>query len=322
MDEKFCEAAGYLPSQLKNLLRRLPEQLQGSVREICLRAERPLVVSTFGGEYFADSAGGFHRLLPASPLIVSRDELSECVRILTEYSLHSYVQEINAGFITVRGGHRAGVSGSCVTDGERIVSVGNLSSVNLRVARQVKGCAVSLVRELYRERVGSTLIVGPPASGKTTLLRDMARCLANGEPGYYTRLSLIDERGELAAVSRGVPQNDVGVLTDVFDGYRKGEGMAIAIRSMSPAALILDEIATEADADSIRQSLNAGVAVIVSTHAATLEELCRKRHIRSLLSEGAFANVVLLKSAAEPCRVERIIRPKFLSSEREEDLLC
>lgn len=322
MDKKYLEAVSFLPMPLRDELHRLPGHLQDTVRELCLRAERPLVVSTLQGEYFEDNCGGFHRLLPANPRVVSRDELSECVRILTEYSLHSYVQEINAGFITVRGGHRAGVVGSCVTNGEHITTVGNISSVNLRVARQIRGCGRDLVHQLYRERVGSTLIVGAPASGKTTLLKDVVRCLADGEPGYYTKLSLVDERGELAAVYRGVPQNNVGVMTDVLDGYYKGEGMSIAIRSMSPGAIILDEIATEADAASIRQSLNAGVAVIATAHAASMEELCRKRHLRRLLSEGAFENVVLLRGAAEPCRIARIAHPKYLASESVEDYLC
>lgn len=372
MDRKFLEATEYLTKPIRTLLHPFPEQEQ--VREICLRSEKPLMLSTFAGDYFVGKDGGFlkapsyfgtwqsvvqaqataqdiqaqecdpptqirknsqnpqtaqaasstHTAQPSyaletnegrnfQPYIVSRDELRECVRILTEYSLHSYQREINAGFITIRGGHRAGIAGSCVYEAGRILSVNEISSVSLRIARQITGVADGLVRRLFPERVCSTLIAGEPASGKTTLLKDIARCLSGGVPGYYTKLSLIDERGEIAAVYRGVPQNDVGIMTDVFDGYQKGEGMAIAIRAMSPRALILDEIAGEADAMSVRQGLNAGVAVIATVHASNLDELYRKRHIRALITEGAFEKIVLLRGADAPCQVNEIVEPKELT---------
>ena len=159
----------------------------------------------------------------------------------------------------------------------------------------------------------STLIAGAPASGKTTLLKDIARCLGSGLTGSFVKLSLIDERGEIAAVYRGAPQNDVGITTDVFDGYQKGEGMLIAIRSMSPRALILDEIAGEEDAASVRQGLNAGAAVIATVHAASLDELYRKTHVRTLIAEGAFQKIVILRGADAPCEVAQIAEPKELS---------
>ena len=239
--------------------------------------------------------------------------MNQFIRILTEYSIHSYQREINAGFITVQGGHRAGIAGSCVYENGRILSVNDISSVTLRIARQVKGAAENLVRTLYSGGVCSTLIAGAPASGKTTLLKDIARCLGSGLTGSFVKLSLIDERGEIAAVYRGAPQNDVGITTDVFDGYQKGEGMLIAIRSMSPRALILDEIAGEEDAASVRQGLNAGAAVIATVHAASLDELYRKTHVRTLIAEGAFQKIVILRGADAPCEVAQIAEPKELS---------
>jgi len=311
MDKPFMEAAGALPERLRIRLSSLPDELQSLSREICLRSERPLLVSTLRGDYFALHSGGFARLSAAGgqPYLLSREELRECVRVLTGYSLHSCQQDINGGFLTLRGGHRAGVVGSCTYENGRILHVGDISSVNLRIARQVKGTAEALVRRIYPEGVCSTLIAGPPSSGKTTLLKDIVRCLSGGRAGYFVKLSLIDERGELAAVRQGAPQNDVGWMTDVLDGYRKGDGMAIAIRSMSPQAVVLDEIAGEEDAASIRQSLNAGVAVIATVHAGSLDELCRKRHIRALLQEGAFRRVVMLRGADMPCAVGQIASP-------------
>lgn len=234
------------------------------------------------------------------------------MRILTEYSLHSFQRELNAGFVTVRGGHRAGIAGTAATGDGKVLSVTDIGSITLRVARQIKGVGEELCRMLFSSGIHSTLLVGAPASGKTTLLRDVTRCLSSGMSGQYCKVSLIDERGELAAVYRGMAQNDVGVMTDVFDGYPKGEGMAIALRSMTPGLLVIDEIATEQDAASIRQSLNAGVPVLATVHAKSMEELHRKKHISSLLAEGAFLNIVLLKGAGEPCCVKQVVSGREL----------
>ena len=312
MDKKYLEAASFLTPGIKSRLCSAAPQLQSDAREICLRSERPLVVSGFSGNYFALRTGGFSKEMPSNPYIVAKEELDECVRILTEYSIHSYKREINAGFLTVRGGHRAGIIGSAVCGTGQVLSVTDISSVSLRIAREIQGAASELADLLFHREVHSTLIAGAPASGKTTLLKDLSRILSNGELGVHKKISLIDERGEIAAVYRGVPQNDVGALTDVFDGYRKGEGMNIAIRSMAPEIIILDELAGEQDALSIRQSLNAGVAVIATVHASSLDELYRKQHIRSLLNEGAFAHVVLLEGASTPGKVAQIADVKEL----------
>lgn len=313
MDMKYLEAIRSLTRNLSGMLSNFPAELQGAVREITLRTEKPVVISTFGGEYFLKKEGGFSKFMPITPYIVTKEELFECVRVLTQYSLHSYKDEINAGFITIKGGHRAGICGSCVYEDTKVVAVNDISSVNLRVARQVKGVAENLVKSIYHDGVSSTLIAGPPASGKTTMLKDIARCLSAGTLNYNTKLCIIDERGEIAAVYRGTPQNDVGIMTDVFDGYKKGDGMESAIRSMSPRAIILDEISGLEDIDKIKQSLNAGVAVIATVHAQSLDELYRKKYICELLIEGNFQHIILLNDAQNPCTVKEIVTPKELS---------
>lgn len=313
MDRKYLEAISFLAPSLKERLTAVPHEIQIAAREVCLRAEKPLALSCFTGTHFMGKTGGLFRWIPDNPYIVSKADLDESVRTLTEYSLHTFRREINAGFLTVKGGHRAGVSGSAVCGSSQVISVTDISSVNLRIAREIKGAALSLAQKIFRNSVHSTLIAGTPSSGKTTLLKDLTRLISSGSLGYFKKVSLIDERGELAAVYRGVPQNDVGALTDVFDGYRKGEGMMIAIRSMSPEVIVLDEIAGEEDARSIRQSLNAGAAVIATVHAASLDELYRKEHIRSLITEGAFRHIVLLEGAAAPCQVAKIATPKELT---------
>ncbi len=310
MDKKFIEALSGLTVKLETFLSAIPDEVQCRVREVCLRADKPLVVSTFDGERFVDRSGKLKKDLASDLYIVKKSELDECVKRLTEYSVHSYKDKINMGFITINGGHRAGVVGSCVMANEKIISITDISSINLRIARQIKGVSRELVSTLYKDKVFSTLIIGSPASGKTTLLRDVAYSLSNGLLGYYVKISIIDERGEIAAVKDGIPQNDVGVLSDVLDGYKKGEGMTIAIRSMSPKVIVIDEIGSIEDAISIRQSLNAGVEVIATAHAGSFDELLRKHHIVDLINEGAFQNIVLLEGSDKPCVVKEIFNMK------------
>lgn len=317
MDKKYIQAVNSLPDNLKKLLLCIDEKEQQNIREISIRVEKPLVISTFSCELFIDKKGNLKKNISNDLYIISKKEVLECIKVLTEYSIHSYQDKINSGYITIEGGHRVGVVGSCVISNNEIISVTDISSINLRIARQIKGVSDNLVLPLYKEKVFSTLIAGSPASGKTTLLRDISLSLSNGKVGYFTKISLIDERGELAAVKDGVAQNDVGVLTDVLDGYHKGIGMTIAIRSMSPKVIIIDEIGGDSDALSIRQSLNAGVKVIATVHASSMEDILRKKHIVELLDEGAFEKIIILDGADKPGMVKEIIHMSMYEDSKE-----
>lgn len=312
MDSKFLEAARALGQPVSGLISSFDENLQGSVREICIRAGRPVAISTFDTNYFLKKGGGFTKHTPLSPYLTSREEMRECVRVLTDYSLHSFKNEMNAGFITVKGGHRAGLCGSCVYEKGKIIAVNEISSISLRVARQIKGSAAFLCKSLFSKGLYSVLIAGPPACGKTTLLRDMARCLSGGVLTFSAKTSLIDERGEIAAVYQGVPQNDVGVLTDIFDGYGKEDGMQQAIRAMSPQVLLLDELSGVEDIHSVRRCMGAGAAVIATIHAGSKEELQSRVGVSELLKAGGFSKIVLLGQACNPGMISEVISAKEL----------
>lgn len=297
MDKNYNQVVTALPSEFKYLL-EFPEILQPTIKEISLRVQKPVTISTFSGNYFPKIDGGFSKHLPIKPCILTKEMLFNCIKTLTEYSLHSYKNNINAGFFTIKGGHRIGVVGSAVyeeNNPKRIQSIKEISSLNIRIAREIKGVATNLIKELYQRNLTSTLIVGAPATGKTTLLRDITCCLSS-ITNVCKKVALIDERGEIASVYQGIPQNDIGFLTDVYDGYKKGDGMNFAIKTMAPDVILIDEISTQSDMDSIRTSLNSGVTIIATTHAKNEKELYNKKPIYRLIKEGAFENIVYLDS--------------------------
>ncbi len=238
-------------------------------------------------------------------MTASQRSLYDTFRRLCDYSVYSRQDEIRNGFITVRGGHRVGLCGTAACENGRITTLNDISSMNVRIARQVFGVSEELIGHLYPLE-GGILIAGVPSSGKTTLLRDLARSLSLGIGCHIMRTAVIDERGELSGTYAGTAYNDMG-LSDVLNGYPKGEGIMHAIRAMSPQVIICDELGTEEDCRAVAQGCHAGAAVIASIHAASYEELLCRRQARALLQTGAFATVVMLESSDHPCKIAKYI---------------
>lgn len=316
---KYDQAVGALSERLRSRLLAIPHEIKYTVREIRLRSGRPLSISTGQKDYYILEAGGTALSPRAGVYTVTPQDVSDSFRVLCGYSIHSCQNEIRGGYITVEGGHRAGICGSAIVEDGQVSGLREISSINLRVARQIYGAATDLIDRTYPDGVCGTLIVGSPASGKTTVLKDLIRQLASGADGSCRKIAVIDERGEIAAMHKGRPQNDLGVSADIFDGYPKGEGMNIAIRSMAPEIIVCDEIGSQEDAEAILNSLNAGVKVIATAHAASMRELSSRRHIMELIETGAFPKIVLLKGAKEPSKVAEVLEVgEFIAEDRRE----
>lgn len=300
MDERrpWEQAAAVLPGPLRDGLRALGEDRLEEAEEFRLRRGFPMTVLLPEGERETDGPP------------VGEDELRQVVENATQCSAHTALDRVRQGFVTLRGGHRIGLCGSVTKKEGRIVTLRELSSLSVRVARSVPGLAKPLLPELTEDgRFLSTLILAPPGAGKTTLLRDLVRVLSDGEGCPPHRVSVADERGEIAALWRGEPQLYVGRHTDVLDGCSKSEGLSILIRGMDPQVAAADELGGSEDVRAAEEAAGCGVAVLATAHGAGLEDLRRRPACRELLELGAFRRLVVLerRGAVRSVRVEALL---------------
>ena len=302
VNSRFLQAAGCLSPPMLSALGKHISVLENKVQEIRLRAGKPLAVVCPDKIFFLTESCGLTDMPNGDLLTVSRADIDATFQRICEYSVYARQREIIGGFVTMKGGHRAGICGTAVTSNGGITNVRDLTSINIRIARERLGCAEKIVRSIRNSR--GALICGEPCSGKTTVLRDLARLFSTVD---CANVSLIDERGELAAVSCGVPQNDVG-LCDVFDGYPKAQAMEQALRCMSPQLIICDELGGYDDVQAVRGCVNSGVRLIATAHAKSMTELKRRPALRQLLNTGAFSDIVFLSGRSRAGEVSELVR--------------
>lgn len=292
------EICRLLPDEIGKAVKELdPDR----VREISLRTGRPVAICA-DRLYFADK--NRLTLSPAGCMPISSAAMERTLERICHGSVYAMRDSLVRGFISLDGGHRAGVCGKTVIQKGEITHITDISSISIRIAHQIKGAADGVMSSITSPRLQNTLIISPPACGKTTLLRDIARQLANER--YMYRVGIVDERGEIAASHRGTPQMDVGVLSDVYHLCPKAEGMSMLLRSMSPQVVITDEIGTREDSDAMLSLVNAGIKIICSAHAYGKEDLMQRSETAPLLSRGVFERIIVLSSRCGVGTVERI----------------
>lgn len=267
----------YFSEDVRKVL--LPYELCENITEIRLRTGRNIALRI----------GSENILL--SGYSVSKEDIEYSFKAICNYSVYSYSRELSEGFITLKGGHRVGICGTAVTENGRVNNINYISGLNFRIANERKGAADKIMTDIFSKEKCGIIIAGAPLCGKTTILRDLCRQLGN-----KYKVSLIDERGEIASVYKGVPQNEIGNFTDVFDAYPKSEGILMAIRTMSPDYIFVDEIGTEEDYKALFHSVCCGTEIIATVHASSITALKKRENINKLLKTHAFRYIVFLES--------------------------
>lgn len=219
-------------------------------------------------------------------------EMLSILQMLCENSIYSYQSQICNGFITLYGGHRVGITGNIAMNNGTITNVNYVSSLNFRISKEIIGACNSILGEVItNNEINNTLIISKPGCGKTTILRDLVRTISD----YGKTVSLIDERGEIAAMYKGTPQNDVGLRTDVMDNVTKSLGMKIAVRTMAPDVIVADEIGTKEDVDAINYGICSGVKGIFTAHADSINELKLNKNLEKLYEQRLFKKLIFLE---------------------------
>lgn len=288
--QRILEVLPYLPKRIAEMTARLNTGEWAEIEEIRLRVAAPLTVGIWGESCFVTPAGGITNY-ESDAYTVSAEEVQTAFGRVCENSVYAHLEEIRQGFITVRGGHRVGICGKTVCDGERIKTFREISSLNFRIAREVLGLGDGVMKYIISGRkVKSALLIAPPQMGKTTLLRDIIRQVSNR--GF--KVGVTDDRGELGAMYEGVLGNDLGAQTDVVDGAPKAEAVEFLLRTMSPKVIASDEIASKEDAVALCKAAGTGVKIIASSHGESVEDALSRRVLAPLFEEKVFDIAILI----------------------------
>lgn len=316
----WAQITAVLPPHIAACLDGLPDEGKRALLEIRLRCQRPLLAVCQGREYCWDDC---RRAIPpgAGAYCCTKNDIQETLQMVSRHSLYAWEEEIKNGFITIPGGHRVGLAGQAVVRQGQVQVLKDIASLNIRIAREVKGCADGVLPYLIDgQRVLSALIISPPGCGKTTLLRDVARQCSDGVrklhlPGI--NVGIVDERGEIAACVEGVPTLDVGLRTDVLDSCPKAEGLLMLIRAMAPQLLITDELGRAQDVVAVKEAARSGVAVIASAHGLDPVTLRQRPHVGELLACGVFRRFIVLSRRHGVGTVEDIFDEQGVSLLRQ-----
>lgn len=264
----------YLSDKFHSLINRLSD----SVNEIRLRRDKPICFRGQAQEYFFNDY-----------MVTDRD-IEYTLNLISDYSIYAYNSRLAQGYITIKGGCRIGVGGNVISENNLIKGFSSISSLNIRIPRQIAGCSKEIFNHISKE-FKSTLIISPPACGKTTLLRDMVRELSN----YKYNISIIDERSEIAFLHNGTAENDIGSRTDIIDGCNKKAGILMAIRGLAPEIIAVDEIGKTEDINAIFSALCSGVKVLCTIHGDNITDIISRQDIKPLINHRVFDNYIFLE---------------------------
>ena len=284
------EVIRYFPIDIYNILKNIFEDnkiIRENIEEIRIRVQKPIILKLRYEDVILNH-------------IVEQREILQTLEKICENSIYAYKNQICEGFITVKGGHRVGITGTAVEENGKIINLKYVTSLNFRIARQVLNCSNKIIKEildLENHTIFTTLIVSPPGKGKTTILRDTIRRISNGMENLNFKgktCGVVDERGEIAAMYKGIPQNDVGMRTDVIENVSKYKGMKILIRTMAPEVIACDEIGSKEDVEAIKEATTAGIKGIFTMHGRNIEDVKNNKDIYELIENKQIEKIVFI----------------------------
>ena len=287
--DKFNCVVNMLPP-FKAILSSVPDVIKEKALEIRIRAGRPLIIETPDERYICNNSKA------------EMGDIYECIKYFCDYSLYSYEKELAEGVFTLKGGHRAGFTGTALVKDGEIRTIKDISSLNIRISNEHTGCSERLFSlTAFEQDLKGLLIIGPPLSAKTTMLRDYCRLLS-----AFRKTVLIDERGELAASYRGVPQNDIGLNCDVLTGFSKKSALLHAVKTLSPEYLFCDEVTGQYEELSECSAL--GIKLMLTMHCGDISEISQNKGVKKLISSGAINYICSLEKGRKIGKINGLWR--------------
>lgn len=275
----FERVISLLPIPLRQAADSLSRHEKILAEELRLRVGQRLSVSTPNGEY----------TVTGSP-VIKEEDLHAVLEIASCASVHTVLDKMRNGFVTIPGGHRIGICGTAVMKDGAIYNIRQMTSLSIRIAREYRGIGVPIIRELaLSNAIPSTLLLSPPGCGKTTLLRDMIFCISSGIGVAAKRVGVADDRGELSSLM------DLGPRTDVMEGCPKADGLLMLLRGMAPQMLAADEITAPSDLEALEQAAGCGVTLLATAHGGDVNDLKVRPLYRRLMEQRLFRRLVTIR---------------------------
>lgn len=306
-----------LPLNISELIKKVSLSHLLHLEEIRLRPTKPLML-LMNNEHFMMANDGRITKEYSRAYIVTKDDIYKTFHFISQCSVYSFEEELKNGYITISGGHRVGFSGHVLLENDNIKTIRHISGFNIRIAREIVGAADGVLPYIIDNgKVLNVLIISPPKAGKTTLLRDLVRQLSSGVDRLGLKdlnVGLVDERSEIACCYEGIPQNDVGIRTDVLDGCPKAKGIMMLLRSMSPDIIATDEIGRNEDVTAIEEAINTGVTIITTVHGSDLDDVRKRPAIKKLIKRGFFDRYIILGTSYGVGSIEAILESNSLKN--------